>query len=290
MTSTGELSYKDSVKSDISDEIINTYLLRPIAHQLVRLLCRTSVTPNQVTVASIVAGIVAAVVYAVGGQACLPVAGLLVTAKDLLDTADGQLARARNLFSRFGRFLDSVGDFAVNLLVFAGISAALYKQTGYVPVFIGGLLGFLGISLRVSYHVFYQTSFLHLQSAYEVNRVTEEIKQEDLNGDRRTLRLQRLFQFLYGWQDRLMMRIDRWSMAGLPGQTLQGWYSDRVALVLSGFLGLGTELFVLMLFSLLRRLDLYLIANIVGMNALWALCVGYRRTALRRRLSIESLT
>jgi phosphatidylglycerophosphate synthase len=285
MTSTGEPSYKDSVKSDISDEIINTYLLRPLAHQLVRLLCRTRVTPNQVTVASIIAGIVAAVVYAAGGQACLPVAGLLVTVKDLLDSADGQLARARNLFSRFGRFLDSVGDFAVNLLVFAGISAALYKQTGYIPVVIGGLLGFLGISLRVSYHVFYQTSFLHLQSAYEVNRVTEEIKQEDLNGDPRTLNLQRLFQFLYGWQDRLMMRIDRWSMAGLPGQMLQGWYSDRVALVLSGFLGLGTELFVLMLFSLLRRLDLYLIANIVIMNALWVLCVGYRRTALRRRLN-----
>jgi phosphatidylglycerophosphate synthase len=277
-------SYRASVKSDISDELINTYLLRPIAHLIVRALYRTTVTPNQITVASIVAGTIAAMLYAVAGPAYLPVAGLCITLKDLLDSADGQLARVKQLYSRFGRFLDSVGDLAVNLLVFAAISIALFHDTGWSPVFLLGLAGFLGISLRVSYHVFYQTSFLHLRSAYAVNRITEEIQKDDLAADQRALRMQRIFLLLYGWQDELMVRLDRWSMKGIPESLMRSWYSDRPALVLSGFLGLGTELFILMLFSVGRRLDLYLIVNVIGSNFVWALCVLYRKMILAARL------
>jgi hypothetical protein len=272
------------VKSDISDELINTFLLRPIAHLIVRALYHTPVTPNQVTVASIVAGTIAAMLYAVAGPVYLPVAGLCMTLKDLLDSADGQLARAKQMYSRFGRFLDSIGDFAVNLLVFAAISMSLFHDSGRSSVFLLGLAGFLGISLRVSYHVFYQTSFLNLQSAPKVNRITEEIQEGDLVGDRRALRMQRTFLLLYGWQDDLMVRLDRWSMKGVPETLMKSWYSDRPALVLSGFLGLATELFILMLFSLARRLDLYLVVNVVGLNTVWALCVVYRKVILTRAL------
>ena len=188
------------------------------------------------------------------------------------------------MYSRFGRFLDSVGDFLVNLLVFAAIGFTVYRETGWTPVYLVAFVGFLGISLRVSYHVYYQTSFLHLRSAYDVNRVTEEIREEDLVGEPRALRMQRLFLFLYGWQDNLMVRLDRWSMRGVSTQRTEEWYGNRTALVLSGFLGIGTELFILMLFSLARRLDLYLWVNIVGLNGVWGICVLYRRGVLARRL------
>jgi len=277
-------SYKSSVKSDVSDELINTYLLRPLAHLFVRLLYPTPVTPNQVTVASLAAGFVSAGVYALGGPVWCPLAGLLVTLKDLLDSADGQLARAKQMYSRFGRFLDSIGDFAVNLAVFSAMSWSLYLQTGWLPVFFFGALGFLGISLRVSYHVFYQTSFLHLKNSYQVNRVTEEIQPEDSTADSRTLKIQKIFLVLYGWQDRFMLRIDRWSQRS-PGRIPpEHWYGDRIALRLSGFLGLGTELFILMIFSVLGRLDLYLAVNVVGLNALWGICILYRRLVLARLL------
>lgn len=284
MSTRGAPSYRASVKSDISDELINTFLLRPIAHLIVRALYHTTVTPNQVTVASIVAGIIAAMLYAVAGPVYLPVAGLCMTLKDLLDSADGQLARAKQMSSWFGRFLDSIGDFAVNLLVFAAFSFSLFHDSGSSSVFLLGLAGFLGISLRVSYHVFYQTSFLHLRSAYEVDRITEEIQKVDLAGDRRALRMQRTFLLLYAWQDELMVRLDRWSMKGVPEALMKSWYSDRPALVLSGFLGLATELFILMLFSLARRLDLYLVVNVVALNTVWALCVVYRKVILARAL------
>jgi phosphatidylglycerophosphate synthase len=283
MTSSAGPSYKSSVKSDVSDELLNTCLLRPIAHQIVRILYPTRATPNHLTAASIVVGFVSAGVYALAGPIWYPLAGLLVTLKDILDTADGQLARARQMYSRFGRFLDSVGDIAVNLVVFGAMSWSLYHETGQLHVFLLGALGFLGISLRVSYHVFYQTSFLHLQNTYEVNRVSEEIQTADTEGEQRTRLMQKLYLFLYGWQDRLMMRIDNWSKKGLFNVRPEFWYGDRTALRLSGLLGLGTELFILMIFSVFRRLDWYLAVNVVGLNAVWALCIVYRKVFLARK-------
>lgn len=282
MASPQNYSYGSTVKSDASDELINTFLLRPVAGLLVRLLYPTRITPNQVTIASTIAGILAAALYLQGTASWTATAGVLITVKDLLDSADGQLARAKQMYSRAGRFLDSLGDFLVNILVFAAIAFTLFRA-GRDPMWLLlGALGFLGITLRVSYHVFYQTSFLHLQRTYAVNRTTEEIREEDLSGDRTALTLQRIFLVLYGWQDAVMVRLDAWCRAGIPKSEVndQRWRSDATGLRLSGFLGIGTELFLLMLFSVADRLEWYLFVNVVGLNSLWAACIGYRRFVL----------
>jgi hypothetical protein len=282
-------SYKDSLKSDVSDELINTYLLRPIAGLIVAALYRTPVTPNQVTIASTIAGLVSAWFYLGGTPGSIAAAGLLVTLKDLLDSADGQLARAKHMYSRVGRFLDSIGDFVVDVAVFGAIGWMLYDRTGSGLYLLAGLAGLIGISLRVSYHVFYQTNFLHLERTYGNNRVTEEIRDEDRAADRLTLTLQRTFQAIYGWQDRLMVRIDGWCRgnAALDERTASVWFADQAGLRLSGFLGFGTELFLLMACSVANQLPLYLVLNIVLMNGILAAAIAYRRFVLRRRLEVR---
>jgi phosphatidylglycerophosphate synthase len=280
---TEDYSYEASVKSRASDEPINTYVLRPAAGFLVRALYRTPVTPNQVTLAATAAGFAAALLYLQGTPLLTAAAGLFLTLKDTLDSADGQLARAKGMFSRAGRFLDSIGDFAVNLAVFTTIGAAMMRSGSGPAAPVLCLLGFIGISLRVSYHVFYQTSFLHLENAYTGNRTSEEIRQEDASEDRLTGTLHRAFLFLYGWQDALIARID----AACRGSAAHGeeaertWYGDITGVRLSGFLGLGTELFVLTAFSLFNRLDLYLLFNALGMNLVLLVCIAYRRAVLR---------
>jgi hypothetical protein len=62
-------SYRASVKSDVSDERINVYLLRPAAGLLVRILFDTRMTPNQVTIAGIAIGALGAVLYSWGTPA-----------------------------------------------------------------------------------------------------------------------------------------------------------------------------------------------------------------------------
>jgi phosphatidylglycerophosphate synthase len=279
-------AYTTSVKSTVSDEIINTYAIRPAAGLLVRLLYNSPVTPNQVTVAAGMAGVVAAFLYTINSPRSTMFAGCCLILKDFLDSADGQLARAKNLYSRAGRFLDSISDFVVNLLVLSAIGYVSMKNNQPLSILPLCVLGFLGITLRVSYHVFYQTSFLHLQNAYSINRVTEEIRQGDHAQGRLTLKLQSLFLSLYGWQDRLMVRIDAWCRNALP-QTPEYdtmWYANATGLRLSGLLGLGTELFLLAVCSILNALTLYLYLNLVVMNLLWVVCVTYRRMWLARRI------
>ncbi len=286
MKSAGQYSYDLSVKSDVSDELINVYVLRPIAGVLVQILYRTPVTPNTVTLTAVLSGMVAAALYLPGTPTFTALAGVCITVKDLLDSADGQLARAKRMFSRTGRFLDSIGDFLVNLLVFSSIGYTLSTIQNTIWYAVLAVLGFMGITLRVSYHVFYQTSFLHLQREYEVNRVTEEIREGDLHSGRGTLWLQRLFQSLYGWQDRLMLRLDRWCRESAEGRGScrdRDWYGDRIGLRLSGFLGMGTELLLLTACSLVNQLALYLYLNLLLMNGVWAASIWYRRHTLARR-------
>lgn len=286
MSSPPPYSYAASTKSAVSDELINTYAIRPAAGVIVRLLYRTPFTPNGVTALSIVAGCCAAFLYTTGVPELTLVAGLCVTLKDILDAADGQLARVKQLFSRKGRFFDSIGDFLVDLLVFAAFGWALTRSSGQTGFLLAAFLGFLGTTLRVSYHVFYQTSYLHLKGRYTINRITEDLKPEDRAEDPLTQALQRIFLLLYGWQDRLMFRLDEWSRTGLPhhGDIDTRWYGDRTGLRLSGMMGLGTELFILMLFSLIDRLDLYLAMNLIGLNVLWGVSVVYRRWVLARAI------
>ncbi|TAK58513.1 MAG: CDP-alcohol phosphatidyltransferase family protein [Bacteroidetes bacterium] len=276
--------FKQSLKSDsfYADEIINIYVLRPIAAMLVWLLYPTRVTPNHVTIAAIAVGFIAAGIYTLHTETAIAFAGILVILKDIIDDADGQLARAKQLYSRRGRFLDSIGDFLVNIALFSAITYVVYRLNTNAVTILFGILSFIGITLRVSYHVFYQVSFLHLEERYKLNRIAEEITEEDRQGDPVALRLQQIFILIYGWQDRLMYRIDEWCRKKRSDKEfLEAWYSNKIALRFSGLLGFGTELTLLMVCSLYNQLDGYFLLNVFLMNGIWAINIVYRKYLCR---------
>jgi hypothetical protein len=280
--------FKQSLKSEsyFADELVNIYLLRPIAAVIVWILYPTRITPNQVTIMAILLGLASAAAYSFGTAAAIATGGLLIVAKDIFDDADGQLARAKKIYSRRGRFLDSIGDFIVDVALFSSITYIVYiaEPTGWIILF--GILSFIGITLRVSYHVYYQVSFFHLENQYTLNRTAEEITDEDLKGDRLALRLQKMFILIYGWQDKLMLRIDRWCKGKkFDEKLLATWYSDRLALRISGLLGFGTEFMLLGICSLMNELQTYLILNVIVMNGIWMVSIFYRRFILARNLA-----
>ena len=277
--------FKQSLKSDAyyADEIINIYLLRPIAALFVWLLYPTRITPNQITIGAIIVGTASAIAYSTGSSEGIIIGGILILLKDILDDADGQLARVKEMYSRRGRFLDTIGDVLVNLFVFGAITIILYNQNSSVIIVLLGILSFLGITLRVSYHVFYQVSYLHLEDRYKMNRLTEEITEDDLKGDRIALKLQQIFNLIYGWQDRLMLSIDRWCRRGAVNDTNTGkWYGDRFGLRLSGLIGFGTEYMVLAICSWADSLYFYLYINVFVMNGILFISILYRRFWLVR--------
>ena len=280
-------SYKNSIKSDISDELVNVYLQRPLAGIVTHAVYFTPITPNQLTIIATFFGIVGGIFLgAPGGH--LAAAALCFYLKDIFDSADGQLARAKQLYSRHGRFLDSIGDYVVALFLFGGLFAFLLRSGIDPPLaFFISLTGFFGISLRVSYHVFYQTSYLHQKKQYQTNRITEELREEDYHEDAVTILLQRVFFFLYGWQDRLMNRLDSWCLGDIERRNesaIAGWYQDTAGLLLGGFLGFGTEFVLLTICLLLNKIPLYLFFTIIVLNCVWISAILYRKLFLTRKI------
>ncbi len=112
------------------EETLDTYLIRPMGYVVMRLLRGTAITPDAVSVASVLAAAGAALFYyrhdsigAWGGLAFM----LLMSA---LDSADGQLARATGRVSDFGRLLDGVCDNLSFILIYLAIWLAFLARGG----------------------------------------------------------------------------------------------------------------------------------------------------------------
>lgn len=82
-------------------------------------------TPNQLTVLRLIAGLAAAGLLAVGTAPHIHWAGGLFIASMLLDRADGDLARITGRTSPRGHTYDLIADALCNTLVFVGLGVGL---------------------------------------------------------------------------------------------------------------------------------------------------------------------
>jgi len=115
-------------------EPINRYLHVPLAAFLVAGLKKTPVTPNQVTYVSILFGLAAAGAFSRGSAGAMIAGGLLLEVTLILDCADGQLARAKNCSTEWGRLLDGIAGYIAYLAVVAGLLLGLQSHYGSLAV------------------------------------------------------------------------------------------------------------------------------------------------------------
>ncbi|HET8938766.1 MAG TPA: CDP-alcohol phosphatidyltransferase family protein [Polyangiales bacterium] len=102
--------FETVLKSRAVEDPVNLWVNRPLAYAFVMLVYRTRITPNQVTLISLLVGIAAAVCFVLGSSTCMVIGGILLWASAILDGADGILARAKRLSSEAGRAIDGIAD------------------------------------------------------------------------------------------------------------------------------------------------------------------------------------
>jgi len=116
------------------DALINWRFSMPITRALAQRSLR--LTPNQVTVTSILVGLAASVVLLrSSGYPLVAVAGLMFQLNSILDSVDGELARLRFQFSKLGQWLDNVSDDVVDNLFIVAVGVGL-----------GGVWRWLGVA------------------------------------------------------------------------------------------------------------------------------------------------
>lgn len=234
---------------------------------VVRFLYPLPVTPTQITIISLFAGLVSVGCYTINSNTGLMWGALFLYLKIFLDNVDGNLARVRGEASRLGRFLDSLTDFIISSLIYLALTSRLVSETGDSLYWFLGVLALLSCLLHCSYFVFYLVRYTSLVGTYLYNRANENISEEDDEAyDKEELStpvyfLQHCHVFLYGWQDKAIEWLDRISKTLGYGRQLRGfseadWYADKVFLTLISPLCLCTNNVLLVLFSLTDEIEL----------------------------------
>jgi hypothetical protein len=136
-----------SVKS--VDGFFTTFFVSPYSRYLARWAARRGLTPNQVTAASFVLGVLSAACFATGERWGLVAGAVLLQVAFTTDCVDGQLARYTRRFSQLGAWLDATFDRAKEYLVFAGLGIGA-ARAGH-PVWV---LAAAALTLQTMRHMF----------------------------------------------------------------------------------------------------------------------------------------
>lgn len=131
-----------SLKSS-SDGWVDRVFNRPVGRPLAKGLSRTWVTPNQISLASILLGVISGVLFGFGQHGWAIAGAVLFQVSAVLDCVDGDVARIVFKESPLGKWLDLIGDQVVHVSVFAGIAVGLFREGSDAPV------GFLGVAAIV---------------------------------------------------------------------------------------------------------------------------------------------
>ncbi len=239
---------------------------------VIRVLYPLPVTANQITWLSLVMGLLAAGFYVSSMENALVWAALSFYGKVFLDNVDGNLARVRGEVSRAGRFFDSFTDFVVTVAVYGAITYRLVQEMHDPLLWAVGFFALLSGLLHCTYFVFYLVNYTSMVGTYQMNRVREDITDEDRDEHPdEALFLQKVHGWFYGWQDRSVEKFDELSqqLAGVKNEAdeKKAWYQDKLFLTYISPLCLCTNNMVLVIFSLWGKLELGLYAVLIFGNA-----------------------
>lgn len=92
------------------EEWTDRHFFRPAGMLVVRATWPLGVSADQLTIASVILGVLAGHLFLYRAAAINAVGLALFIVSDILDSADGQMARMRGTSTRFGRMLDGIAD------------------------------------------------------------------------------------------------------------------------------------------------------------------------------------
>ncbi len=289
--------YFRSLKPLEVEETIDVWVHRPPAYLLARMLFPTPISPNMVTVGSIVLGCAAGVAIFAHFPGHLPIAGLLVFLSAVVDCADGMLARLRKSSSAFGRMLDGVADLVVSVVVAGGgawLVVRKFPSPTWHLLLAAGLctLTIVTSSFHTAMYDYFKNVFLHMtHPSYSEGEDVEAA--EARNRAQRAswsfvVRVAWVLYFFYVKSQRDVS--DGFDPGARKLTRAYPTFSERGAAVYRAragglmrlwrtFFGFGSLVFGLAVSIALDVTEYYLLYRLVLLNALF---YGYMRPAQRR--------
>ena len=284
--------YKTSLKIVAAEELFDLILFRPLAFLLVKGISSTPVTPNQLTFAGILFFLAAGIFISTGSVDAVLIAGILIGAGNVLDCADGQLARVKQAGSEFGRILDGVGDYVSAIALFVGIglwgsSQSYDPLTWWLIVFAAGLT----YGWQASLVDYYRNEFImHVEGKKdftddEINKSRDKLREiKDVKGKT----FNRFILSAYIIYSTLQTKVQ--PKHAKIGTSLSGEYvkNNSFLLRLWCFNGTATPKFLSVAFCFFNRLDLFM-AYVLVIGTLWSLFLLVLQKKAEKKILVSTV-
>ncbi|HET9844398.1 MAG TPA: CDP-alcohol phosphatidyltransferase family protein, partial [Nitrospira sp.] len=136
-----ELRLYSSLKSEF-EGFVDRYFNRIVSRWCTRWFIAMGWSPNVITLAATVIGLLSAAGFALGTYTAGVAAALLFQLAAVIDCSDGEVARLTFTESPFGAWLDMTLDNVVHMAIFGGIGIGVYLKTaGSEYAWLGPVLG-----------------------------------------------------------------------------------------------------------------------------------------------------
>ncbi|RPI15564.1 MAG: CDP-alcohol phosphatidyltransferase family protein [Ignavibacteriae bacterium] len=285
--------YKESLKVVEAEEYLDLLFYRPVAFLFVKATFALPLTPNMVSTIAMCFGIAAGFAFGRGWHEYLVLGAILYLSSNVLDCADGQIARLKKNGTKVGRIVDGFLDYVVSTAVFVGIGVGLtnlynngtfHSSWNYLNlnpvVYIWVLTVLAGLSSAVQAFLFDFYRNLFLEKSFgkfssledEINEFEEE--QERIKREPETSRvLDNFLIWIYLKYTRLQLKIqfkkkyDKYDWQPSP----EAYYLKNKTLLRAwSFIGSTTHITLCVICALANSVELFLVLCVLPLNILLA--------------------
>ena len=124
-----KLEENTDLMSKPQDGFVSRFFNRPISRRITRFLLQFPIHPNAWTISIFALPLIACLFLVRGDYVSLVIGAAIFQAFSILDGCDGEIARAKNLESKFGERLDYFCDFAASLLYVLALGLGLHRSS-----------------------------------------------------------------------------------------------------------------------------------------------------------------
>jgi phosphatidylglycerophosphate synthase len=284
--------YKSSLKAVEVEEIFDLVIYRPLAFIFVKATFSINLKPDQVSVSAMFFGATAGVLLGFGTLTSITIGAVLYFLSNILDCADGQIARLKRNGTKVGRIVDGFIDYIVSTFIFFGIAFGLVKQFSmgdvnlwgntflqmnpYTYIWLISIFGGISSAMQAFYFDFYRNKFLEVafgKASGIIDEITEfeEEKRKFIEDPKYANFMEKILIHVYLWYSKLQLRIqnDHENHTAEKKPDAKLYYSkNRFLLRLWSFMGSTTHITLCIIFALANNLEAFLLFCILPLNLL----------------------
>ena len=284
--------YKASLKAVEVEEIFDLIIYRPLAFIFVKATYSTNLTPDRVSVAALLIGSTAGVTLGFGEYTFYVIAACLYFTSNVLDCADGQIARLKKNGTKVGRIVDGFVDYVVSIFIFAGIAVGLTKSFHLHDVNLWGnailkwnpvtyiwvisILGAVSSAVQAFYFDFYRNKFLEIvygrasNIIEEINEYEQEKKRiEETPGTANIFEKFLINIYLrYSYLQLKIQKDHEQNTSDSKANPNLYYAKNKLLLRLWSYMGSTTHITLCVVCALLNNLEIFLLICVLPLNLL----------------------